>query len=67
MEMGRPLELRTLMNRAGLDPHHPGGELGFQGDEEGWRRFKDDAEEIGRLGRGQWKVWAGKKGRGSRG
>lgn len=49
MEMGRPLELRRLMNRTNMDCHSPGGELNFQGCGNGERKFKDDAEKIGSL------------------
>lgn len=37
-----------------LDHHHRGGDLGSQDSEEVERRFKDNAEEIGRLVRGLW-------------
>lgn len=46
--MGRPLGLRRLMDRTEVDLPHTGGKMGFQQVE---RRFKDKANEIGRLGR----------------
>lgn len=67
MEMGRPLGLRTLMNRADVGHHHPGGEMGFQGSEEGGRGVNSDAEKIGKLVKGHWEGWGGKEGTGRRG
>lgn len=60
VDVGRPLGLRRSMNRTEVDCPHTGGEPGFQQVE---GRFKDKAEELGRLGRERGREAGAGKGR----